>query len=64
MSTLATMTNSRRWSRTNRTDAAIMERVPAYLAPGDPPSYVGVVLIFDKRASVCQPARYRFGAYQ
>ena len=64
MSTLAKMTNSRRWSRTNGTDAAIVERVPAYLAPGDAPSYVGVVLIFDKRARVCQPAREGSGADQ
>ncbi len=41
-----------------------MQRVPAYLAPCDAPSYVGVVLIFNERASVCQPAQFGFGAYQ
>ncbi len=57
-----TMTNSRRWPRTSRTDTVIMEHVPTYLAPSDALSYVGVVLIFDNWASVCQPARYGFSA--
>jgi hypothetical protein len=36
-----------------------MEHAPADLTVGDSPSYVGFVLVFDERAGVRQPVRYR-----
>jgi len=44
--------NPRIWSRTSRADADFVQRVPANLTTCDAPDYIGLVLVFDKRARI------------